>query len=246
MKTFFSNLAGGINQASTKTELGLNTDQIYWSDSENIEILQNKGIIRQKGNVLLANLPVQEKIIAMHQMKYGKVYNLIIATDKGKLFVYNPSNQNLKQLSKTVSGLNKLNFVDFLNGVVVSSKNDALFFIKNNTNFFEPDGRREVMDYIKSDDVFIGKDELKKISSMIEGIEKNAIERYLKKVAYEKNLKNSNDAAKQKLTANAQNLGFGKNISRTFTREQIGKMSGAEFIKNESLIMDQLRKGLIK
>lgn len=135
MKTFFSNLAGGINQASTKTELGLNTNQIYWSDSENIEILQNKGIIRQNGNVILTKLPVQEKIIAFHQMKYGKVYNLIIATTTGKLFVYNPSNQNLKQLSKTVSGLSKLNFADFLNGVVVSSKNDALFFIKNNDTY---------------------------------------------------------------------------------------------------------------
>jgi hypothetical protein len=48
------------------------------------------------------------------------------------------------------------------------------------------------------------------------------------------------------LTANAQNKGFqDKNFSRTFTREQIGKMSGAEFAKYEPLIMEHLKKGLI-
>lgn len=135
MKTFFYNLSGGVNQSSTKTELGLDTKQIFWSDSKNIEILQSKGIIRQKGNTLFVELPVQEKIIATHQMKYGKLYNLLIVTEKGKLFVFSPKNQGLKQLSKTVSGLSRLNFVDFLNGVIVSGKNDPLFFVKNNDTF---------------------------------------------------------------------------------------------------------------
>ena len=120
-------------------------------------------------------------------------------------------------------------------------------FQKEKPDFFNSDGRKEVLDYLKSDDVIIGKDELKKISSMVENVEKKAIDRYLKKEAYEKNLNNSNEAAKQKLTANAQNSGFqDKNSSRTFTREQIGKMSGAEFAKYEPLIMDQLKKGLIQ
>lgn len=135
MKTFFYNLSGGINQASTKTELGLDTNQIYWSDSKNIEILQNKGIIKQKGNALFVELPVQEKIIALHQMKYGKLYNLLIVTQTGKLFVFNPKTLTLKQLDKTVTGLSRLNFVDFLNGVIVSGKDDPLFFIKNNESF---------------------------------------------------------------------------------------------------------------
>lgn len=135
MKTFFYNLSGGINQSSTKTELGLDTKQIYWSDSKNIEILQSKGIIRQKGNTLFVELPAQEKIIAIHQMKYGKVYNLLIATNTGKMFVYSPKNLRLVQLSKTVSGLSRLNFVDFLNGVIISSKSDPLFFVKNNDTF---------------------------------------------------------------------------------------------------------------
>ena len=101
MRTSFYNLSGGINKSSTKTELGMDVSKLYWSDSKNMEILQNKGIIRQKGNVLLTSVPGSEKIIAMHQMKYAKVYNLIIATSTGKLFVFNPKNNELKKLNKT-------------------------------------------------------------------------------------------------------------------------------------------------
>jgi len=37
----------------------------------------------------------------------------------------------------------------------------------------------------------------------------------------------------------------GKNLT-VFTREQIGKMSMSEFLQNEKLIAEQIRKGLIK
>lgn len=120
-------------------------------------------------------------------------------------------------------------------------------FDKENPDFFTSDGRKEVLDYLKSESVSVDKDDLQKISQMVENIEKNAIDRYLKQSAYEKNLLDSNELAKQKLTANAQNSSFqDKNLTRTFTREQIGKMSGAEFVKYEPLIMEQLRKGLIR
>lgn len=56
MKNCFYNLAGGVNCATTKTELGLDTNRMFWSDSVNVEILQNKGIVRQQGNVLMCSL----------------------------------------------------------------------------------------------------------------------------------------------------------------------------------------------
>lgn len=159
MKTFFYNLSGGINQASTKTELGLDTKQIYWSDSKNVEILQNRGIIRQKGNILIAQLPAAEKIIALHQMKYAKVYNLIIATQSGKLFIYSPKNGNLTELSKTITGTSRLNFADYLNGVLVSSKNDPLFFIKNNESYdiIECELKNGEGEYVTSDVIAVHK-----------------------------------------------------------------------------------------
>lgn len=119
-------------------------------------------------------------------------------------------------------------------------------FSKNNPDFFTSTGRKDVLDYLKSNDVIFGKDELNKISEIIRVVEKAAIDRYIQKAAYEKTLKDSNESAKQRLTANAQKSGLSGNFLRTFTREQIGKMSSQEFAKYESQIMEQLKKGLIR
>jgi len=135
MQTYFYNLAGGINRAATKTELGLDTKKLYWSDSKNIEILQNSGIIRQKGNTLLLQLPQQEEIIGLHQIKDDETYNLLIATSTGKLFVHGTKSQTLTQLNKTINGSAKVNFTDFLDGVICSSKKDALFYINNDDGY---------------------------------------------------------------------------------------------------------------
>lgn len=135
MQTFFYNLSGGINQSASKTALGLDVKKLYWADSKNIEILQNNGIVRQKGNTLLLQLNTAEEIIGLHEMKKDKVSNLLIATNAGKLFVYGAKNQSLMQLDKTIDGSVRVNFVDFLDGVIVSSKKNALFYINNDDGY---------------------------------------------------------------------------------------------------------------
>lgn len=119
-------------------------------------------------------------------------------------------------------------------------------FGKSNPDFFTSDGRKEVLNYLQSDNVALGTGELNKISEIIRTLEKAAIDRYLQNAAHEKTLIDSNESAKQRLTANAQKLSSSGNLSRTFTREQIGKMSASEFAKYESQIMEQLKKGMIK
>jgi hypothetical protein len=119
-------------------------------------------------------------------------------------------------------------------------------FSQNNSNFFNSNGRKEVLNYLKSGGVSLGGGELNKISDLVRLVEKAAIDKYLQKAAHEKVLRDSNESAKQKLTANAQKSGFSGNLTRSFTREQIGKMNGKEFAKYEPVIMEQLRKGLIK
>lgn len=119
-------------------------------------------------------------------------------------------------------------------------------FHKDSPNFFEDMTRSEVVNYLKDSKVNFDKDELSKISKLVEAIENGAIDKYLKKDAHEKNLNNLNEAAKQKLTANAQTSGYSDKNKGIFTREQIGKMSGAEFAKYEKAIMEQLRKGQIQ
>ena len=129
----YFDLSGGINQASTKTELGLNPKKIYWADSENIEIYNNKGLVRQKGNTLLFSLPENEKILKMSEMESDEVFKLLIVTESGKLFVYDESTQSLTLLDKVLTG-KKIIFTKFLRGVVVATESDAMFYVKNNSS----------------------------------------------------------------------------------------------------------------
>ena len=135
----------------------------------------------------------------------------------------------------------------FLSSLNVEQPSALEEFAKEKPDFFKTEGRKEILNYLQNSDFIVDKDEINMISQMVERLEKCAIERYLKQQAYEKNLSDENELAKRKLTANAQNnSSFSVNKSGIFTREQIGRMSGAEFTKNEPIIMEQLKKGLIK
>ena len=118
--------------------------------------------------------------------------------------------------------------------------------LKETPEFFNRDGRIDVFDYLQGANVDFDDDEISKISSLVEKIENSAVERYLKQLEHEKTLNSENESAKQRLRANAQNSASDGATNLVFTREQIGKMSGAEFAKHERAIMDQLRKGLIR
>lgn len=124
-------------------------------------------------------------------------------------------------------------------------KNAFTEFDKQKPDFFKQEGRSDVLEYLKKSDILVDKDEIDTISQMIEKLENCAIQKYLQQQAHDKALNDENESAKKKLTANAQNANSFGNKNMTFTREQIGKMSGAEFTKYEPLIMEQLKKGLI-
>lgn len=130
----YFDLAGGINQATTKTELGADTKIVYWAESENVEIYNNKGIIKQKGNTLLTSLPQEEQITGMCEMESDGLYKLVITTESGKIYIYNNSSATLKQLDKTLTG-KKVLFANFLRGILVSTESDEMFYIKDNETF---------------------------------------------------------------------------------------------------------------
>lgn len=128
---------------------------------------------------------------------------------------------------------------------VQKSENPLDVFNKENPDFFANNSRTELYNYLKNLDV--DKDEIFKIAEIAKVLENSAIEEYLKKSEYDKNLNDENLAAKSKLMSYAQNASSDKSsFSKPFTRDQIGKMSGDEFVKNEKLIMEQAKLGLIK
>ena len=160
--------------------------------------------------------------------------------------------ENLVQTGQITQeqGLNLMNFVTEKAFKMYTKLNEVpkeqTPSLKETPEFFNKDGRIDVFDYLKGTNADFDDDEISKISSLVEKIEKTAIERYLKEQEHEKTLNSENETAKQRLRSNAQNASSDGDTNLVFTREQIGKMSGAEFAKHERAIMDQLRKGLIK
>lgn len=152
MEIDYFNLSGGINQASTKTALGASTKVLYWTDSQNIEILDNKGIIKQKGNTLFLELPVEEKIIAMKEMESDNWNKLIIITISGKIYIYSEATRQLNLLNKTLTGTN-VKLECFLRGMLVATESDAMFYIKDDENF-----EIEDCNFNDSDDIPINPD----------------------------------------------------------------------------------------
>lgn len=124
------------------------------------------------------------------------------------------------------------------------SESQMDMFNKLRPGFFDEDGRGDLRSYLNG--YQMDKDEILQIAGLVEGLENSAVNRYLKKSAYDKSLNDENEIAKRKLTAYAQNSPANSKNNRIFTREEIGKMSGDEFTRNEKLIMDQLKQGLLK
>ena len=133
MEINYFNLSGGINQSLTKTELGSDTRSLFWTDSKNIEVYDNRGLVKQKGNVLLTQLPVEEKIICMCELESDDVYKLFIVTQNGKIYVYASNSNQLTLVNKTLTG-QKVSMTPFLRGVIVKTESDSLFYIKDNEN----------------------------------------------------------------------------------------------------------------
>lgn len=157
----------------------------------------------------------------------------------------------ITQLAKKADEINKckdavspLNAQDRMPDSEVQAQNPFDVFNQENPDFFNCAGRADVLNYIKN--YGLDKDEIYQIAQLIENLENSAIDGYVKKSAHEKSLNDENLAAKSKLTAYAQKAQNGSNYGRIFTREDIGNMSGEEFTKNEKLIMDQVKQGLIK
>lgn len=104
----------------------------------------------------------------------------------------------------------------------------------------------ELFDYLKDLNPSLSEDDYETISALLQNIEQNAVDKYEQQMRHQKNLNIRNESAKRRMTSVSQNAAFENNKNKVFTREEIGKMSREDFIKNEDAIMSQLRKGLIK
>ena len=102
------------------------------------------------------------------------------------------------------------------------------------------------VDYVKNSGIQLNDADCAKLSGMMEVVASKAVEKFQQKLQHNATLISENDSAKKKLNSYAQNSNCEINMARRFTREEIGKMTRAEFDANEKQIMEQLSKGMIK
>lgn len=184
----------------------------------------------------------QMQDIATHvQEVKGLVQQNLITQEQGQYLLTQLAGK-LTQINNAYTQQQKLE--PATNQPLQTEQSQLEIFNSEYPKFFNPEGRGDILNYLKP--LNLDKDELVKIAQLVEGLEKSAVDRYLKKSEYEKSLNDENTLAKSKLTAYAQNAAPKSEINRIYTREDIGNMSGEEFTKNEKAIMEQVKLGLIK
>lgn len=228
------------NNSSDLQNLKSSSDAVY---QQTLDDALNNQVAAQ--NTSSAPISREEQIKQLAIKDIQTIENLmnsgVVSSEQGQNLMNYVVNKAYNEVKQQNQGQAALNQVD--RSLPVNSYLNNL----EQPEFFQQDGRSQVLDYLKNYYPNVGKDEVSQIIAMINNVEDSAVKRFLRKQEHDKALKDANEAAKQRLIANAQkSSGAGNGTGVIFTRDQIGKMSGAEFAKNEKLIMEQLKRGLIR
>ncbi len=108
--------------------------------------------------------------------------------------------------------------------------------------------RECLLNYLQNLDIELNREDLKNIEAVVLELEKAALLRQQVKNsenAFELLNKNNEIAKERLMTGSMQGSGIQNPPNKTFSRDEIAKMSTAEFIKNEPIINYQLQNGLL-
>ncbi len=108
--------------------------------------------------------------------------------------------------------------------------------------------RECLLNYLQNLDIELNREDLKNIEAVVLELEKAALLRQQVKNsenAFELLNKNNEIAKERLMTGSMQGSGVQNPPNKTFSRDEIAKMSTAEFIKNEPIINYQLQNGLL-
>lgn len=227
------------NNSSDFQNLKSSSDAVYQQTLD--DALQGQAAQNNSSTPLSREEQIKQLAIKDIQTIENLMNSGVVSSEQGQNLMNYVVNKAYNEVKQQNQGQAALNQVD--NSLPVNSYLNNL----EQPEFFQQDGRSQVLDYLKNYYPNVGKDEVSQIIAMINSVEDSAVKRFLRKQEHDKALKDANEAAKQRLIANAQkSSGAGNGTGVIFTRDQIGKMSGAEFAKNEKLIMEQLKRGLIR
>lgn len=170
----------------------------------------------------------------------------IIDTDTGKSIKQNMAAtfSNNRVLSAN-TGVNPAYCNQFAQNITPQCGNDQAFDFTQ-SEFLK--ARECLLNYLQNSGVELDEAGLKDIEALVLELEKNALTRENKNRGEEllNSLNRDNELAKDRLiTGSMQGANIQKPLDKLFSREEIAKMSTAEFIKNEPVINYQLQNGLI-
>jgi len=179
-------------------------------------------------------------------------------------------NLNLEEHQKYADALVLAGIIDENTGKSIKQKMAAVFHAENlpkaddggdcadfnKCDFTKSEflkARECLLEYLQNLDVELTSADLAKIEEVVLELEKQAISRNIKAPAGNSNPDNpytsviaANEAAKERLIGSALGTKGSKGLpQKAFTRDEIAKMSTAEFIKNEPQINYQLQNGLL-
>lgn len=172
----------------------------------------------------------------------------------------NTCNLNPEEHFKYVDNLVLLKIIDENTGKSIKQNMTAKFNNNNGLSTFAGvnsfdirqseflKSRECLLNYLLNVGVELDSEDLKNIEAIVLELEKNALAREKNQIGQNAldELKQSNELAKERLiTGSMQGVGVQNPPTRLFSREEIGKMSTAEFIKNEPVINYQLQNGLL-
>ncbi len=166
-------------------------------------------------------------------------------------------NLSLQDHLKYVDSLVMLNIIDKNTGESIKQNMAATFsnskVLSANTgiDFSKSEflkARECLLNYLQKSGVELDEAELKDIEAIVLELEKNAVSRFGADNGQNtlNSLNRDNELAKERLmTGSMQGSNIQKPLDKLFSREEIAKMSTAEFIKNEPVINYQLQNGLL-
>lgn len=168
-------------------------------------------------------------------------------------------NLNLDEHLKYVDSLVLLKIIDKNTGESIKQNMTASFNSKAFQTYQADDAapfdfsqseflkaRQCLLNYLQNAGVELNKADLKNIESVVLELEKNALARGGNGQNPLDKLNMDNEIAKERLiTGSMRGSGVQKAPEKLFSRDEIAKMSTAEFIKNEPMINYQLQNGLL-
>lgn len=133
MKSFYYNLSGGLNTAATKTDLGLDTTRVYWSEAKNVEIFKNKGVTRMNGNILAFTAPSNKPITGIFGYSIEGKELILFNCQEGEIYFHDTSTGNTTLVAHTFTSPNNVTYTRFLTGVIISNGVDDPVYFNHKT-----------------------------------------------------------------------------------------------------------------